>query len=143
MIASSTEGLKAESPLFRVCWFRMVLDEDTASPLMSDSDAVHTIRSGSIKKLYQTAARLDKQIGRSRLSCLFLRIPQLDTAATFRKNVIQPLMKSTGAGSESLRLLLDSICLRRSRKLLDLPETNVNDRVLEFSEAREGAVPIR
>ena len=43
-------------------------------------------------------------------------------------------MKSTGAGSESLRLLLDSICLRRSRNLLDLPETNVKNRVLEFSE---------
>jgi SNF2-related domain len=26
-IASSAEGLKAESPLFRVCWFRIVLDE--------------------------------------------------------------------------------------------------------------------
>jgi SWI/SNF-related matrix-associated actin-dependent regulator of chromatin subfamily A3 len=65
----------------------------------------------------------------------FLRIPQLDTAAAFRKHVIHPLMKGTGAGSESLRLLLDSICLRRSKNLLDLPDINVEDRVLEFSEA--------
>ena len=121
---------------------------DIAGPLITNSDTAHTIRSGITKKLYQTAARLDSKLRwcltgtpvQNKLEDLgslvsFLRIPQLDTIATFRKHVIHPLMKGTGAGSESLRLLLDSICLRRSKTLLDLPEINVKDRVLEFSEA--------
>jgi SWI/SNF-related matrix-associated actin-dependent regulator of chromatin subfamily A3 len=44
-------------------------------------------------------------------------------------------MKCEGAGSENLRLLLDSICLRRSKNLLDLPDITDEYRVLDFSDA--------
>jgi hypothetical protein len=64
----------------------------------------------------------------------FLRVPFLDTAPAFKKHVIDPLMKATGAGSANLRILLDSICLRRSKSLLDLPHIDVEDRVLNFTD---------
>lgn len=65
----------------------------------------------------------------------FLRIPNLDTPLAFKKNIIDPLIKRTGMGSEGLRLLLDSICLRRSKSLLDLPDLDDQYRVLSFSDA--------
>ncbi|KAH8812889.1 SNF2 family N-terminal domain-containing protein [Xylogone sp. PMI_703] len=131
----AAESVKPNGPLFQIYWFRVVLDE------------AHTIRSVSTK-LYQTASKLDSKLRwcltgtpvQNKLEDIgslvsFLRIPQLDTTAAFRKHIIHPLMKGTGAGSENLRVLLDSICLRRSKNLLDLPDINVDDRVLEFSEA--------
>lgn len=65
----------------------------------------------------------------------FLRVPFLDTAPAFKKHIIDPLMKATGAGSANLRTLLDSICLRRSQSLLDLPDLEVKDRVLDLTAA--------
>ncbi|RDW85273.1 hypothetical protein BP6252_02863 [Coleophoma cylindrospora] len=130
----STESLKSDSPLFQITWFRIVLDE------------AHMIRSVSTR-LYQTASKLDGRLRwcltgtpvQNKLQDIgslisFLRVPLLDTAPAFKKHVIDPLMKETGAGSESLRILLDSICLRRSKNLLDLPDIDVNDRVLQFSD---------
>lgn len=52
----------------------------------------------------------------------FLRIPQLDDTTVFRKYVIFPVEKGHGDHLRNLRLLLDSICLRRTKDLLDLPE---------------------
>ena len=52
----------------------------------------------------------------------FLRIPQLDTTTVFRKHVIFPMENGHGDHLRNLRLLLDSICLRRTKDLLDLPE---------------------
>lgn len=42
-------------------------------------------------------------------------------------------MKSENHGIENLRTLLDSICLRRTKKLLNLPETIYEDRRIDFS----------
>ena len=101
-------------------------------------------------KIYRTISRLDASIrwcltGTPIQNSLedigslvsFLRIPQLgnDSPTNFKKHIIDPLMKCEGMGSETLRLLLDSICLRRSKNLLDLPDMNDEYRVLDFSEA--------
>lgn len=51
----------------------------------------------------------------------------------FRHHIISPILKSTGAETYNLRLLLDSICLRRTKMLLDLPTLIDQDRLLHLS----------
>lgn len=61
--------------------------------------------------------------------------------AMFRRFVVAPFEegeKGCAVGSQPLRLLLDSVCLRRSKDLLDLPAQQDRTRTLEFSrEERE------
>lgn len=64
----------------------------------------------------------------------FLRIAPFDDLLEFRHHIISPVLRSTGAGTYNLRLLLDSICLRRTKMLLDLPTLNDQDRFLHFSK---------
>lgn len=67
----------------------------------------------------------------------FIRVFPLDNLTEFRKHIITPLLKNTGLGAEALRCLLDSICLRRTKKLLDLPEDKIECREVEFSAAEQ------
>ncbi len=52
----------------------------------------------------------------------FLRVPLLQSRATFRRAVARPIEEARPGGDQNLRLLLESICLRRTRGLLGLRE---------------------
>lgn len=54
----------------------------------------------------------------------FLRVPMLETRLEFKHHIIDPLKQKIGGGSSNPRVLLDSICLRRTNKLLDLPDVD-------------------
>ncbi|TGO68489.1 hypothetical protein BOTNAR_0024g00400 [Botryotinia narcissicola] len=51
----------------------------------------------------------------------FIRSSPLDELPVFRKHIINPLLKEKDEGAVNLRTLLDSICSRRTKKLLNLP----------------------
>ena len=53
----------------------------------------------------------------------FLRIDPFDSNTTFRTHISEPLLTDAKNGDRNLRLLLRSMCLRRTRILLDLPNT--------------------
>lgn len=59
----------------------------------------------------------------------------LDTPPEFKRLIIDPLIRVNGSGSTNLRVLLDSICLRRLNTLLDLPDVDQKWHILEFSAA--------
>jgi len=63
----------------------------------------------------------------------FIRASPLDNLPDFRTHIISPLVKGTDRGLNNLRLLLDSICLRRTNKLIDLSDLIDEDRIVEFS----------
>ena len=65
----------------------------------------------------------------------FIRAGPLDGLPEFRKHIISPLTKGADQGLDNIRLLLDSICLRRTNKLLHLPDPSDEDRIIEFSES--------
>jgi len=67
----------------------------------------------------------------------FIRSSPLDDHHKFRKHVISPLMKQSENGVENLRQLLDSVCLRRTKQLLNLPEIISEPRLLTFSAREE------
>jgi SNF2 family DNA or RNA helicase len=64
----------------------------------------------------------------------FLQVPMLDTQLEFKQHIIDPLVRRNGSGASNLRVLLDSICLRRLNKLLDLPDVNDIYEEIDFSE---------
>ena len=62
----------------------------------------------------------------------FLGLAPFDDVADFKKYIVAPIMKDQRTGP--LRLLLDSICLRRTKILLNLPDLKDEYRLLQFSE---------
>lgn len=52
----------------------------------------------------------------------FLKVPILENAPTFRKYITNQLAANSRGLFSSLRMLLGTICLRRTRELLNLPE---------------------
>jgi SWI/SNF-related matrix-associated actin-dependent regulator of chromatin subfamily A3 len=52
----------------------------------------------------------------------FLRVPLLETASTFRNYITSPIEFGSSCGFHRLRLLLKSLCLRRTNKILQLSE---------------------
>jgi hypothetical protein len=64
----------------------------------------------------------------------YLQVPMLDTRLEFKQHIIDPLVRRNGSGASNLKVLLDSICLRRLNKLLDLPDVNEVYEEIDFSE---------
>ncbi|PMD57824.1 uncharacterized protein K444DRAFT_592612 [Hyaloscypha bicolor E] len=129
------ESTKTTSPLFRIHWFRIVLDEAhiirTASTLFFES--VRRLEA----KLRWCVTGTPVQNGLEDLGSLvaFLQVPMLDTRLEFKQHIIDPLVRKHGSGASSLRVLLDSICLRRLNKLLDLPDVNDIYEEIDLSDA--------
>jgi SWI/SNF-related matrix-associated actin-dependent regulator of chromatin subfamily A3 len=63
----------------------------------------------------------------------FLRVPILEDTPTFRKHIINPVHLSTSGRFKNLQRLLESLCLRRTKGLLGLPEPITVTTVLELS----------
>jgi SNF2-related domain len=63
----------------------------------------------------------------------FIGSCHLDNLHMFKKHIISPLKKGSEIGVENLRQLLDSVCLRRTKQLLHLPEVIIEPQFLTFS----------
>ncbi len=69
----------------------------------------------------------------------FLRVNPFDSNATFRKYISEPLLTDPEAGDRNLRLLLRSVCLRRTRVLLDIPNAKDETVTLFLSSEERSA----
>ncbi|KAH8594337.1 P-loop containing nucleoside triphosphate hydrolase protein [Bisporella sp. PMI_857] len=67
----------------------------------------------------------------------FIHTSQLDSLPEFRKHIIMPLTRDTDQSINSFRLLLDSVCLRRTNKLLRLPQIVENYHYIELSSTEK------
>lgn len=118
----ASEVAKGSSLLHELMWFRIVLDE------------AHMIRHQSTKQF-----RAISSLHADRRWCLtgtpiqnrledlgslirFLRVAPFDSNRGFRHHISEPLLTQAETGDLNLRLLLGSVCLRRTRVLLDLPD---------------------
>lgn len=137
--ATLTAGFcRGDSILHQIRWFRLVLDEGELisktfeiSSLMINS--AHVIRHQSTKKFRAvfelesnfrwclTGTPIQNKLDDLASLVKFLRIPVLDTMPTFRKQIIRPIELEQDDYLRNLRLLLDSMCLRRTNELLNLP----------------------
>ena len=119
---AAVELAHGNSNLAQLHWYRIVLDE------------AHEIRNKSTKQFQAVSALTAEyrwcltgtpiQNSLEDLGTLvtFLKVPILEHAPSFRKFIIGPLKSSSKGRFKNLRLLLQSVCLRRTRELLDLPE---------------------
>lgn len=64
----------------------------------------------------------------------FLRVAPFDEVLEFRRHIVAPILNNTDCGTYNLRILLDSICLRRTKVLLDLPDMLDQHRILDLSD---------
>jgi len=64
----------------------------------------------------------------------FLQVPLLEANSSFRTYIVQPVESGRSVGFSNLRLLLSSICLRRTNDLLQLPGATTLLHRLELSE---------
>jgi hypothetical protein len=67
----------------------------------------------------------------------FLRVPLLEATTSFRHYIIHPIESGDRSGFSNLRLLLNSICLRRTNDILQLPKPTTLLRRLRLSSAED------
>ena len=67
-----------------------------------------------------------------------LRVVPFDSNANFRQYISEPLLTDREAGGQNLRLLLRSMCLRRTRNLLDIPKPEDQTITLFLSTEERG-----
>jgi SWI/SNF-related matrix-associated actin-dependent regulator of chromatin subfamily A3 len=149
--ATALEDFKrGDSPLSKIHWYRIVLDEGRSVPTFDDMfidrpRAAHKIRNRKTKQ-FQAVQQLLAQRRwcltgtpiQNRLEDLgsliaFLRVPELERASTFRTCIITPTSPERGSQFQNLQTLLKTICLRRTREILGMPEPIAHPRPLVFS----------
>ncbi|KAJ9616537.1 hypothetical protein H2200_000256 [Cladophialophora chaetospira] len=136
-IESPVERPGKRSPLLDYAWFRVVLDE------------AHIIRRRTTT-FYETVSRLQAKSRwclsgtpiQNRLEDIgslfaFIRATPFDKTGMFRRFIAAPFEhnQTHDRAAKQLGQLIDSICLRRSRRLLRLPSQNEHLRELVLSEA--------
>ncbi|OBT69919.1 hypothetical protein VE03_00430 [Pseudogymnoascus sp. 23342-1-I1] len=62
-----------------------------------------------------------------------LRVPELESRSTFQKYIISPLATGMPRSSRNLRLLLNSVCLRRLVTIMNLPAVTYQVQRLDLS----------
>jgi SNF2 family DNA or RNA helicase len=67
----------------------------------------------------------------------FLRVPLLETAPAFRNYIISPIESGSPCGFLRLRLLLKSLCLRRTNELLQLSKPITHFYRLDFASTED------
>ncbi|KAI1358263.1 DNA repair and recombination protein RAD5C [Xylaria arbuscula] len=121
--------------LYRKRWFRLVLDE------------AHIIRNSSNKQFHSVNDISSRSrwclTGTPIQNCLddlgsivkFLKVPILEESAIFRKYIVRSgsTRDPQGLEFENLRLLLGSICLRRTRAIIPSLGYTTDIRELDFS----------
>jgi SWI/SNF-related matrix-associated actin-dependent regulator of chromatin subfamily A3 len=142
---------KNPSPLSRIHWFRIVLDEGkTCVVRVSLSSLTRCYVAHKIRNRKTKLFKAIQELPAHRRWCLtgtpiqnrledlgslvaFLRLTELAHISTFRTFVIAPTLAEQGAQFRNLQTVLSTICLRRTRGNLGLPEPIAHARLIEFS----------
>ncbi|TVY44221.1 DNA repair protein [Lachnellula occidentalis] len=132
----STELADQTSPLWQVNWYRIILDEAHWIRCMDTKLFVAVNKLRSHLRWCLTGTPIQNSLEDLAALVNFIQCHPLDDLHMFKKHIISPLMKQSENGVENLRLLLDSVCLRRTNELLDLPDVITEVRILALS-ARE------
>ncbi|KAG8156420.1 hypothetical protein KVR01_013761 [Diaporthe batatas] len=114
-------------------WFRIVLDE------------AHEIRNTTTKQFHVvfnlaaqhrwclTGTPIQNSVEDLGALISFLRVPMLEKPSTFRRYLLSQARQGTRNSFKNLRLLLNSICLRRTKDVAGLSDPILQTRVLSLT----------
>ncbi|KAK6829653.1 P-loop containing nucleoside triphosphate hydrolase [Apiospora arundinis] len=133
---TSTQTAKPRRPdstLAQINWFRIVLDEahDIRNRTTKQFNAVATLSASH--RWCLTGTPIQNSLDDLGALVTFLKVPILEKAPTFRKLITNPINSESRARFKNLQTLLRTVCLRRTRQLLDLPEPQAVERRLRLS----------
>ncbi|KAJ5622867.1 hypothetical protein N7490_011472 [Penicillium lividum] len=131
----AAESCRGEGILSKIEWFRIVLDE------------AHYVRNRSTKQFQAvmslsaqyywclTGTPIQNNIEDLGALVAFARVPILKRPSAFRKLISSPISLNVKNRFNNLQILLRSICIRRTRELLKIPEPIEIRRTLTMSPA--------
>ncbi|RSL69584.1 hypothetical protein CEP53_002167 [Fusarium sp. AF-6] len=117
----ATEFSRGKNALAKINWFRIVLDEahDIRNRQTNQFKAV-TRLSGK-HRWCLTGTPIQNSLEDLGALVSFLKVPVLEKPSTFRKFITNPTASSSKDRFRNLQTLLQTICIRRTKQLLDLP----------------------
>ncbi|KAH8800403.1 SNF2 family N-terminal domain-containing protein [Xylogone sp. PMI_703] len=128
--AESTDKM---SPLWQISWYRIVLDEAHVIRRMATKLSKAMRKLHGLLRWCLTGTPIQNSLEDLAALVNFIRSSPLDNLHNFKKHIISPIMRKSESGIENLRKLLDSVCLRRTKELLGLPEIILESQLLSFS----------
>ncbi|KAL9110915.1 MAG: hypothetical protein Q9227_004530 [Pyrenula ochraceoflavens] len=132
----AVEFTRKRSPLHRISWFRIVLDEAhiIRRPATKLNRAVSELSANS--RWCLTGTPIQNRLEDIGALFAFVRARPFDSMAMFRRFISIPFDEGEqrrSIAAEHLGKFIDSVCLRRTRELLDLPEGQNRVRRITFS----------
>ncbi|KAH0444748.1 DNA repair protein rad5 [Colletotrichum camelliae] len=115
-------------------WFRIVLDEahDIRNRHTKQFNALHRLTAEH--RWCLTGTPIQNSLDDLGSLVTFLRVPVLESASTFRRYISTKCDPMTAQAFGPLRQLLTSICLRRTREYINLPDPVYDIRMIEFTD---------
>ncbi|KAK1990726.1 SNF2 family domain-containing protein [Colletotrichum falcatum] len=136
----AAEYEKKSSPLHKIGWYRVVLDEAHVirRPATTFFHACRALHANS--RWCLTGTPIQNKLADMGALFAFIRAKPFDEPAMFRRYIEVPFEQHGDPKrvKERLILLLDSLCLRRTKELLELPGLEERFRELEFTPAERG-----
>ncbi|KAK0665455.1 helicase conserved domain-containing protein [Cercophora samala] len=132
-VAASNKA-KNKSALFQIEWFRVVLDEAhlIKRPQTTLFKAACEIRANF--RWCLTATPIQNRLEELGSLLAFLRIDQLENRAMFRNKIVVPFCPDGDTAPRHFTLLLDALCLRRPKQMLELPPIEERNHYITLSK---------
>ncbi|CAG8972651.1 hypothetical protein HYALB_00011390 [Hymenoscyphus albidus] len=136
---SSSGKNRKPNPMQSIEWFRIVLDEAHIIRRQKTTFNSSVSKSKSRSRWCLTGTPIQNKLDDIGALFPFLKVRTFDNITTFRRYVGSPFNDCESnerrpLAIRHLTLLMDSMCLRRSRNLLHLPEPQNRIHVVQFSD---------
>ncbi|KAF2230719.1 hypothetical protein EV356DRAFT_453359 [Viridothelium virens] len=132
----SSEYRNKYSILHNIAWYRIVLDEAHVIRRQA-TDINRTVSELTAKSRWLlTGTPIQNRLEDIGALFSFLRARPFDSMANFRRYIVNPFEESEAGrelATQRLTTLIDSLCLRRTKELLNLPEEQSRTRMLTLS----------
>ncbi|KAK8133073.1 P-loop containing nucleoside triphosphate hydrolase [Apiospora kogelbergensis] len=129
----AAEFRRGDSILAKINWFRIVLDEAHDIRNRSTKQFQAVVNLPALHRWCLTGTPIQNTLDDLGALVSFLKVPILEKAPTFRKLITNPINSDSRYRFKNLQALLRTVCLRRTRELLNLPEPKSEERKLPLS----------
>lgn len=128
---------RTNKPLFEINWFRIVLDEAHMIREQSTRQSRATCALSAQRRWAVTGTPVQNRLEDLGALIKFLRIKPFDEKANFAEYITAPFKNADTEILPKLRLLVDSITLRRLKDRIDLPPRHEQIVRLKFSDTEQ------